>query len=95
MITAVRVVVYIVDVEVRWRIMKFEILGTCVSENYKHRVEHVASGRAIEFSARKYRDFVQIDETSPPELCKISTKIYCPDVSLVADENLELKIFYG
>ncbi len=58
------------------------------------RAEHVNENLDIDVSAGEFHGCVQVEETSALEPGDSSTKIYCPDVGLVMDEDLELVTFY-
>lgn len=59
------------------------------------RAEHVRLGIEVEVPAGLFEGCVGIEETSPLEPGKTSTKIYCPDVGLVISNDLELIAIYG
>ncbi|MGQ0835199.1 MAG: hypothetical protein ACT4O5_09815 [Gammaproteobacteria bacterium] len=52
-------------------------------------------GIEVEVPAGLFQGCVEIEETSPLEPGQTSTKIYCPDVGLVVDNDLELIAVYG
>jgi hypothetical protein len=54
------------------------------------RAEHVAEGLAVETGAGDFSDCVEVTETSPLEPGAESTKLYCPGVGMVADNDLTL-----
>jgi len=54
------------------------------------RAEHVAEGLEVETEAGTFRDCVEVRETSPLEPGAQSTKVYCPGVGLVIDNDLVL-----
>ena len=54
------------------------------------RAEHVAEGLEVETDAGTFHDCVEVTETSPLEPGAESTKVYCPRVGLVADNDLVL-----
>lgn len=54
------------------------------------RAEHVAMGLEVEVPAGTFEDCVEVEETTPFDKKELSTKIYCPDVGLVIDEDLAL-----
>ena len=58
------------------------------------RAEHVGSGLGVKVPAGEYNGCVRIDEASTLEPGATATKIYCPDVGLVVDEELELTTFH-
>lgn len=55
------------------------------------RVEHVGVDLEIEVPAGEFDDCVKVKETSPLEPSSTSTKVYCPGVGLVIDDELELE----
>jgi hypothetical protein len=54
------------------------------------RAEHVAEGLEVETDAGTFRNCVEVTETTPLEPGAESTKVYCPRVGLVADNDLLL-----
>jgi hypothetical protein len=54
------------------------------------RAEHVAMGFRVETVAGRFSQCVEVTETSPLEPGAESTKVYCPGVGLVKDNDLEL-----
>jgi hypothetical protein len=52
--------------------------------------EHVAEGLAVETEAGDFEGCVEVTETSPLEPGHESTKVYCPGVGLVVDNDLVL-----
>jgi hypothetical protein len=54
------------------------------------RAEHVAEGLEVETEAGQFQDCVEVTETSPLEPGSESTKVYCPGVGLVIDNDLVL-----
>lgn len=54
------------------------------------RAEHVRMGIEVSVPAGDFKGCVEIEETTPLEPGSISTKIYCPRVGLVIDNDLEL-----
>ena len=54
------------------------------------RAEHSAEGLEVETEAGRFRDCVEVTETSPLEPGAVSTKVYCPGVGLVIDNDLML-----
>jgi hypothetical protein len=58
------------------------------------RARHSAMGLEIEVPAGVFRNCVEITETSPLEPGKKSLKVYCPNVGLVIDNELELMAVY-
>jgi hypothetical protein len=61
----------------------------------RDRARHSALGLEIEVPAGVFRDCVEITETTPLEPGEESIKVYCPNVGLVIDEELELIAVYG
>lgn len=59
------------------------------------RAEHVAAGMDIEVPAGSFEDCVEITETTPLEPGSESTKVYCPGVGMVIDNELELAAIFG
>ena len=60
----------------------------------KDRARHTALGLEIEVPAGVFHNCVEITETSPLEPGEESIKVYCPNVGLVIDEELELIAVY-
>jgi hypothetical protein len=60
----------------------------------KDRARHTALGLEIEVPAGVYRDCVEVTETTPLEPGEESIKVYCPQVGLVIDDDLELMAVY-
>ena len=58
------------------------------------RARHSALGLEIEVPAGAFRNCVEVTETSPLEPGEESIKVYCPNVGLVIDEELELMAVY-
>lgn len=58
------------------------------------RAEHKRAGFSVRVPAGKFDDCVEIEETSPLE-AGTSTKVYCRDVGLVKDDDVELTAIYG
>lgn len=58
------------------------------------RARHSAMGLEIEVPAGVFHNCVEITETSPLEPGKKSLKVYCPNVGLVIDNDLELMAVY-
>lgn len=56
------------------------------------RAEHVATDLKIETDAGDFRHCVEVTETTPLEPDEESTKIYCPHIGLVVDNDLVLKM---
>ena len=54
------------------------------------RAEHVAEGLEVETEAGDFEGCVEVTETSPLEPGAESTKVYCPGVGLVMDNDLVL-----
>jgi hypothetical protein len=54
------------------------------------RAEHVALGLHVGTPAGVFSDCLEVTETTPLEPGAESTKVYCPDVGLVRDGDLEL-----
>ena len=52
--------------------------------------EHSAEGLEVETEAGAFRGCVEVTETSPLDPGAESTKVYCPGVGLVRDNDLEL-----
>jgi hypothetical protein len=59
----------------------------------RDRAEHVAMGLNVHVPAGSFKDCVQIHETSALEPGAESTKVYCPDVGLVIDDEVQLVDF--
>ena len=53
------------------------------------RAEHVEAGLEIDLEAGNFDDCVEVSETTPLESGSESTKVYCPGVGLVIDNDLE------
>jgi hypothetical protein len=53
------------------------------------RAEHVAADLEVNLQAGNFDDCVEITETTPLEPGEESTKVYCPGVGLVIDNDLE------
>jgi hypothetical protein len=60
----------------------------------KDRARHTALGLEIEVPAGVFRDCVEVTETTPLEPGEESIKVYCPQVGLVIDDDLELMAVY-
>jgi hypothetical protein len=58
------------------------------------RAEHVAFGLKIQTPAGAFDDCIQVSETSPLEPGAESIKFYCPQVGLIADDDLLLHAVY-
>jgi hypothetical protein len=59
------------------------------------RAEHVATGVEINVPAGVFEDCVEVTETTPLNPGEESTKVYCRDVGLVIDGDLELAAIFG
>jgi hypothetical protein len=53
------------------------------------RAEHVDADRKIDLQAGNFDDCIEVTETTPLEPGSESTKVYCPGVGLVIDNDLE------
>ena len=53
------------------------------------RAEHVEADLEIDFQAGNFDDCIEVTETTPLEPGEESTKVYCPGVGLVLDNDLE------
>ena len=60
----------------------------------KDRARHSAMGLDIEVPAGVFHNCVEVTETTPLEPGEESIKVYCPNVGLVIDEELELIAVY-
>lgn len=60
----------------------------------RDRARDSALGLEIEVPAGVFRNCVEVTETSPLEPGEESIKVYCPNVGLVIDEELELMAVY-
>lgn len=60
----------------------------------KDRARHTKLGLEVEVPAGVFRGCVEITETSPLEPGEESIKVYCPNVGMVLDEELELMAVY-
>jgi hypothetical protein len=58
------------------------------------RAEHVGAGLEIHVPAGTFRGCIETRETSPLEPGSESTKVYCPGVGMVIDNELELAAIY-
>lgn len=56
------------------------------------RARHAAGDLEVETEAGKFDDCVEVVETSPLEPASESVKVYCPDVGLVVDGDLVLRM---
>jgi hypothetical protein len=65
-----------------------------IAPNAKDRGEHTAMGLEVEVPAGVFRNCVEVTETSPLEPGEESIKVYCPNVGLVIDDELELMAIY-
>lgn len=54
------------------------------------RAEHIAMDLQVRLPLGNFQDCVKIRETSPLEPGSQSTKVYCPNVGMVRDDELEL-----
>lgn len=54
------------------------------------RAEHAEMGLEIGVPAGDFEDCVLVEETTPLERKELSEKVYCPDIGLVIDDDLEL-----
>ncbi len=59
------------------------------------RAEHVGTGLEITVPAGVFEDCIEVTETTPLNPEEESTKVYCRDVGLVIDGDLELAAIYG
>jgi len=59
------------------------------------RAEHVGDDLEAEVPVGIFEDCVAIDETTPLEPGAVSSKVYCPGVGLVVDDDVELVAKYG
>jgi hypothetical protein len=59
------------------------------------RAEHVETGLEITVPAGTFDDCIEVTETTPLDPNEESTKVYCRDVGLVIDEDLELTAIFG
>jgi hypothetical protein len=57
------------------------------------RAEHTAMGLAVTTPAGAFKDCVEVRETSALEPAATSRKVYCPDVGLVIDDEVQLVDF--
>lgn len=65
-----------------------------IAPNAKDRGEHTAMGLEVEVPAGVFRNCVEVTETTPLEPGEESIKVYCPNVGLVIDDDLELMAVY-
>ncbi len=72
---------------------RFQLLPGTGAEREGSR-RHTSMGFEIEVPAGVFRNCVEVTETSPLEPGEESIKIYCPNVGLVSDEELELIAVY-
>lgn len=63
--------------------------------NAKDRVEHTSLGFEVEVPAGTFQNCVEMTETSPLEPGHESIKVYCPNVGMVRDDDLELIRVYN
>jgi hypothetical protein len=61
-----------------------------MAPNAQDRSEHTAMGFEFEVPAGNFKNCVEVTETSPLEPGHESAKIYCPNVGIVRDGDLEL-----
>jgi hypothetical protein len=61
-----------------------------VAANARDQAEHVAMGLQVSTPAGDFSGCVEVTETTPLEPGSESTKVYCPDIGLVQDNDLEL-----
>lgn len=59
------------------------------------RAEHVETGLEITVPAGVFEDCIEVTETTPLNPGEESTKVYCRDVGLVIDGDLELTAIFG
>jgi hypothetical protein len=59
------------------------------------RAEHVETGVEINVPAGVFEDCVEVTETTPLNPEEESTKVYCRDIGLVIDGDLELAAIFG
>jgi hypothetical protein len=59
------------------------------------RAEHVETGLEITVPAGVFEDCIEVTETTPLDPDEESTKVYCRDVGMVIDEDLELTAIFG
>ncbi|HSC05590.1 MAG TPA: hypothetical protein VLD59_02055 [Steroidobacteraceae bacterium] len=59
------------------------------------RAEHVETGVEITVPAGTFEDCIEVTETTPFNPNEESTKVYCRDVGLVIDGDLELTAIFG
>lgn len=59
------------------------------------RAEHVAQGLQVEVPAGVFKNCIEILETSPLDPGHESRKLYCPNIGLVQDDDLELTAIYS
>jgi len=59
------------------------------------RAEHQRSAFAVQVPAGRFDHCVSVEETTPLEPDDVSKKVYCRDVGLVKDDDLELTAIYG
>lgn len=61
-----------------------------MAPNAQDRSEHTSMGFAVDVPAGRFKDCVEITETTPLEPGHESPKTYCPNVGIVRDGDLEL-----
>jgi hypothetical protein len=59
------------------------------------RAEHVALGLTLELPAGPFENCVRVEETTELEPGSVSAKLYCPEVGLAVDGDLELVEIVG
>jgi len=59
------------------------------------RAEHAATGEEVEVPAGVFEDCIEVTETTPLNPDEESTKVYCRDIGLVIDGDLELHAIFG
>ncbi|MGH8251571.1 MAG: hypothetical protein ACREVI_12890 [Steroidobacteraceae bacterium] len=65
-----------------------------IAPSARDRARHTKLGLAVEVPAGVFHGCVEITETTPLEPGEESIKVYCPNVGLVIDEELELIAVY-
>jgi hypothetical protein len=65
-----------------------------IAPNAKDRGEHTSMSFEVEVPAGVFRGCVEVTETTPLEPGQESIKMYCPNVGLVRDDDLELIAVY-
>jgi hypothetical protein len=61
-----------------------------IAPNAKDRSEHTSMGFVVDVPAGKFKDCVDVTETTPLEPDALALKTYCPNVGIVRDGDLEL-----